>query len=132
MIFKALHCKKAKINLKKFQKYVDKIFCLIYNVRVGPMVKRLRHHPFTVVSGVRFPLGVPPYHLFGDFFIPPKVNRTYGFDSCRSLTATSCSRSLAKNLPPATFLYALAPWDYQKARHTNLKMLFIIKVCLAF
>ena len=23
------------------------------------MVKRLRHHPFTVVSGVRFPLGLP-------------------------------------------------------------------------
>ena len=25
----------------------------------GPMVKRLRHRPFTAVSGVRFPLGSP-------------------------------------------------------------------------
>ena len=25
----------------------------------GPMVKRLRHHPFTVESGVRFSLGSP-------------------------------------------------------------------------
>ena len=25
----------------------------------GPMVKRLRHHPFTVVSWVRIPLGSP-------------------------------------------------------------------------
>ena len=27
--------------------------------RSGPMVKRLRHHPFTVVSWVRIPLGSP-------------------------------------------------------------------------
>ena len=25
----------------------------------GPLVKRLRHHPFTVVTGVRFPQGSP-------------------------------------------------------------------------
>ena len=29
----------------------------------GPMVKRLRHHPFTVVTGVRFPLGSPEYKI---------------------------------------------------------------------
>jgi hypothetical protein len=27
----------------------------------GPMVKRLRHRPFTAVTGVRIPLGSPPY-----------------------------------------------------------------------
>ena len=36
---------------------------LIYNtftaseIRSGPMVKRLRHRPFTAVTRVRFPLG---------------------------------------------------------------------------
>ena len=29
------------------------------NAAFGPMVKRLRHHPFTVVSWVRIPLGSP-------------------------------------------------------------------------
>ena len=36
----------------------------------GPMVKRLRHHPFTVGSGVRFPLGLPFSTTYsGRFFI---------------------------------------------------------------
>ena len=29
------------------------------NIYHGSMVKRLRHHPFTVVTGVRFPLESP-------------------------------------------------------------------------
>ena len=30
-----------------------------YRYQFGPMVKRLRHRPFTAVSGVQFPLGSP-------------------------------------------------------------------------
>ncbi len=29
----------------------------------GPVVKRLRHRPFTAVTRVRFPSGSPPYKL---------------------------------------------------------------------
>ena len=29
--------------------------------KYGPLVKRSRHHPFTVVTGVRFPYGSPLY-----------------------------------------------------------------------
>ena len=28
-------------------------------IKYGPLVKRLRHHPFTVVTGVRFSYGSP-------------------------------------------------------------------------
>lgn len=36
----------------------------------GPMVKRLRHHPFTVESRVRFPVGSPKAALIeGGFYV---------------------------------------------------------------
>ena len=33
----------------------------------GPMVKRLRHRPFTAVTRVRFPLGSLPYERIGRY-----------------------------------------------------------------
>ena len=54
----------------------------------GPMVKRLRHHPFTVVSWVRIPLGSPkrksrqkPAFLFCRSM---RNGRTQGFDRLAS------------------------------------------------
>src|SRR5699024_11620784 len=38
--------------------YLKRLVYLIY----GPLVKRLRHHPFTVVSRVRFPYGSPLFY----------------------------------------------------------------------
>ena len=46
----------------------------------GPLVKRLRHRPFTAVTGVRFPYGspkIPAAHPgCGNFFNKTKGNRT--------------------------------------------------------
>ena len=50
--------------------------CNILFVR-GPMVKRLRHRPFTAVTGVRVSLGSPleKPHLMMRFFLLQKKDR---------------------------------------------------------
>ena len=45
------------------------------NSRYGPLVKRLRHRPFTAVTWVRFPYGSPK-QTYPNYFV---TNKVFGF-----------------------------------------------------
>ena len=55
----------------------------------GPVVKRLRHRPFTAVTRVRFPVGSPPikYALVAELADAPDLGsggRPWGFESLQA------------------------------------------------
>ena len=74
------------------------------------MVKWLRHHPFTVVSGVRVPLGLPQKneHCFCSVFLwcMPCIPNPCGFSVLSHPDRSKLLPAFAKNSPLDSFLYA--------------------------
>ena len=95
------------------------------NCFYGPMVKRLRHRPFTAVTGVRFPLGssaqtnhfvwpdgqavkTPPFHGSNGGSIPPRVIKNSFSDICmrkKSFFLLYCTRLKTGIFSVLTFIH---------------------------